>query len=196
MFSRDLDLGSNQWDAEYATSQTIGIVSMNEATIGDRVYMFYAQEPQLADNHQYQSFYFTQRQQNDAAWSQPVFVTETTLGLGYTYMSNRMVAQNGSVYFLINCNYNFFIPPELQSCWLPSLTLWSYSPSSGLTPEGLFFGTSTIQTTSGASLLLSTWQNGVYAYWEGSPNGYNMRRKPFAITGTIASGRFLRATIG
>ncbi len=194
LWSRDLDLQSSAWENSYSyvsTNLLLSVYSTNVVTIGDTVYALFAMEPTFADHHDYQSFYFTQRHKNDATWRTPAYVTAATYGLRTNYMRNRMVAQNNSLYFLINCNHNFVQPPIEQLCDLSVLQLWSYPTASVFNVENLFNGQSTTESTSGASLLLSGWQNGVYAYWDGDPNGYNMRRKPFAITGTIAERTLL-----
>ncbi|MBX2991662.1 MAG: T9SS type A sorting domain-containing protein [Bacteroidetes bacterium] len=192
LHSRDLTLSTNQWDNSYATvPNTNAALAVNAVTLGDSVYALFALMPTVQESHQYQDFFFTQRHKNTTTWLNPTYVSTTTYGLAYSYLRNRMVTAGDAVYFLINCNYNFLIPPPEQMCYIPVLYLWRYSSASGLGPEALFVGETNLEATDGSSLLLSKWNNGVYAFWSGDPNGYNMRRKPFALNGTVSERTLL-----
>ncbi len=192
LYSRDLRLDNGQWDGAYVISVPIQeewFSSLNVTTLNDSIYAFIAANVATGDNHMTQNLYFAQRHMNDIAWRNPFMITTTSFGIQDSPMRNRFVAANGSLYFLTNCNYYSESP---FTCFYPNVTLWRYQPASGFSIEYLYQGTLFgNEITAGSSLLLSNWFGGVYAFWLGYPYTYNMRRKPLAITETIAERTLL-----
>jgi hypothetical protein len=195
IYSRDLSLSSGgTWESAYAISpQTDAepVSSLNTVAIGDSIYALIAEAKAgtASNSHATQFWWFAQRHKNDLTWRPLHNVTVTSVGLENEPMRTRMVVGNDSaVYFTINCNFYATNP----TCADPHVKLWRYQQATpNFTTDTLWSSLNHDDFTSGPSLLLSGWRNGVYAYWTGSPNPYNMRRKPLAITGTIAETTLL-----
>lgn len=198
LWSRDLDLQSHVWENSFAITAVIGvegaIVSTNATTIGDSIYAIAAAKVAGGSQnpiHMTQDFYLLRRHKDEASWRDPFLVTTTTLGLGESSMRNRLVTAGGSFYFLVNCNYWSAFP---SACFQPRIDIISYSPQTLFAGYNLWTGSpGSLLTTEGASLLMSSWLGGAYAFWYGQPNpaNTNMCRKPLAITGTISERTLL-----
>jgi hypothetical protein len=96
MYSRDLDLGTGNWDNNYVVLSNLASASSVSSTTvlttgANKIFCLIAQEPSQA-SPQPQNFYLVDRLSSDQSWSTPQYVTTTTSGIGGGYMRNTIVA--------------------------------------------------------------------------------------------------------
>jgi len=114
-------------------------------------------------------------------WSEPRYVTTTVAGIGSGYMRNAIVAPPvtatiSKVYVVTTCNYQAGCTDQL------GITLRTYSDNGEFEIAELIYN----GPVDAGSVFLSSSRFGAYAYWPGS-----LRRKPFAVGGTIAERTLL-----
>jgi len=189
LVSRDLDLTTSQWDNFYATPSSQYLVgqSISAAVIGTKMYAVVnglyvlPRSPAVPTRE----VWFASRDIGSSTWVDHGLLAGSHLSIDYNGR-NLIAAPNGKLYFLNSCYAD-----EYYDCYSGDydVQLRSYTPGFGWdSPEWIG------RTDSNGIPIIAASRFGVYCTWGNDFEGIScqyMRRKPFAITGTIAERTLL-----